>query len=113
MNQCRENVAGEEELKGQRAERRELSHQTPRAAHMDEPCLYPALVPARALPEPCPETRRRRRRAVRRDRGDRRRDHSATDPDLPLSFPGPIGSAVAYLADPPPHRFLRRAHRRT
>jgi len=51
--------------------------------------------------------------AVRRHRGDRRRDHRATDPDLPLSFPGPIGSAVAYLADPPPHRFLRRAHRRT
>jgi len=39
-------------------------------------------------------------------------NRSATDPDLPLLFPGPVGSAVAYRAHPAPHRFLRRAHRR-
>ncbi len=40
------------------------------------------------------------------------RDRGAADPDLSVSFPGAIGPALACRADPPPARYIRRAHRR-
>ena len=36
---------------------------------------------------------------------------ATADPDLPLPFPGAVRPALARRLDPPPARYLRRAHR--
>ena len=58
VDQRRQDDASEKKLKGDRARGCEFSNEPARPPHMDEPRLYPALVPTRTLPQPRQKARR-------------------------------------------------------
>ena len=111
MDKGRQHVAGQEQLKGDRTGRIEFPHQPGRPAHMHQPGLHPAFIPARALPEPRPESRRRL--LIGRRRQGRRAIAEAIEPNAQIGvFGDVIGVPAADLAQHGRTEMVRRAAKR-